>query len=201
MSPEQITAVLLASIFIFGCNLFWRSWLSHKKNADENKNEIIKKEIENKTIEKMSQMHYEVVKLIKDTEKEILSDLSNIDNKLEYQDEEYTREDFIKIRKEKYPNKKAEPKSKTLKGEYVVAQISTIEPHFIIIKNNDGNQIKVSYGEDLLSEMQDFKSRFKQAIENEGKIFYIEAKYFEKNGKGDHYNLYRIDEQLKGDRQ
>ena len=66
--------------------------------------------------------------------------------------------------------------TKTIKGNFKIIQIN-IKQLFIIVEDTNNKMKKIHYHNDLLSDLQKYKDRFKQAIDEEGKEFYIEATY------------------------
>ena len=86
-----------------------------------------------------------------------------------------------------------EKKVKSINGNFKVTQIN-IKRHYIIIEDDNDKPNKILYDDDLFGQMRSFKQKFKQAIDDEGKLFYIEASFIEKNGKKGDLILNKIEE-------
>lgn len=142
---------------------------------------IYDKKIIEEAIDKLSKTDDKLTDILETTQKVFLESIADIDNSVEYQGIEYTQDDLKEIIKEKYHNKPVNKQIKTIEGIFVVTQIN-IKKHYIIIENNNDIQ-RILYADDLVSSMQQFKKHFKQAIDDEGKQFYIKAVYVVQNNK------------------
>lgn len=142
---------------------------------------IYDKKIIEEAIDKLSKTDDKLTDILETTQKVFLESIADIDNSVEYQGIEYTQDDLKEIIKEKYHNKPVDKQIKTIEGIFVVTQIN-IKKHYIIIENNNDIQ-RILYADDLVSSMQQFKKHFKQAIDDEGKQFYIKAVYVVQNNK------------------
>lgn len=176
MIPEKHRlAALIAVLIAIAGPWCYDSYLDTVK--ENNKNNIIIS-----AQEKLAESNSALVDIIKDNEKETLSDLQEVDSEVFFQGQKLTSEEIKEIRKKKYPKEKYEKEAKILEGDFMVTQIN-IKKHYIIIEDNDGKIEKILYADDLISSMQDFKQKFKQAIDDEGQKFKIKAYYPETNGK------------------
>ena len=127
------------------------------------------------------------------TEKNILNELPEIDDSVTYQGTTYSADDLKKIKDAKYPKTKHEKELKSLKGNFTVTQIN-IKKHYIYIEDENEEPQKILYNDDLVDNMQGFKDKFKKAIDDEGKVFYIKAGYLIENNRSKDLILYSIQE-------
>lgn len=176
MIPEnqRIWAVLAFLIAIAGpwC---YHEYLEYSQQQTESK-------ILDNAINKLEESNKMLADIIKNYEKDTLTNLKEIDTEIKFQGNKFTSEDIQKIQRLRFPRQHHEKSAKILEGHFMVTQIN-IKQHYIIIENNENKVEKILYADDLISCMQDFKNQFKQAIDNEGKMFKIKAYYPEKNGK------------------
>jgi hypothetical protein len=116
-----------------------------------------------------------IINLIENTDKTNLSLLEEYD-KISINGQEFNSNDIKEIRLKKYPKKPVNKETKTIKGNFKIIQIN-IKQLFIIVEDINNKMKKIHYHNDLLSDLQKYKERFKEAIDEEGKEFYIEATY------------------------
>ena len=116
-----------------------------------------------------------IINLIENTDKTNLSLLEEYD-KISINGQEFNSNNIKEIRLKKYPKKLINKEVKTIKGNFKIIQIN-IKQLFIIVEDTNNKMKKIYYHNDLLSDLQKYKDRFKQAIDEEGKEFYIEATY------------------------
>ena len=116
-----------------------------------------------------------IINLIENTDKTSLSLLEEYD-KISINGQEFNSNDIKEIRLKKYPKKPINKEVKTIKGNFKIIQIN-IKQLFIIVEDTNNKMKKIYYHNDLLSDLQKYKERFKEAIDEEGKEFYIEATY------------------------
>ena len=183
MIPEQqrICVIVTFLLCFFGWLVFKRYMEYREKKLDNEKTKDNYNLINN-AIDKLSLANSKLAEIVKEYEKENLNNLEEIDTSITYQGEKYTSEEIREIKKIRFPRKPSEePEAKQLRGNYRVVSIN-LEQKYINIKKDDDIE-RVYYAEDLLNVIENFKAQFKEAIDNEGKIFYIEAGYSIKNGK------------------
>ena len=96
----------------------------------------------------------------------------NVNNKI------FTSEEIEKIKNSRYPKEKKDKKLVSIKGNFIVTQINIKNQYIIVENKNNDDLMRIYYCTDLIGAMQGFKDKFKQAIDDEGKEFYIEASYF-----------------------
>ena len=180
MIPDaQRVYVAISLIIAFFGYMSYRRYLDYKEKHDV---ETERTKLFGQAIDKLGQANTRLAGLVTDYEKDNLSCLAEVDEEVEYQGVKYTSEEIRNIKRFRFPRKSIEiPEARRLEGNYRVISIN-LEQKFINIKNGDDVE-RVYYAEDLLNVMQNFKAQFKDAIDNEGKIFYIEAGYMVRNGK------------------
>lgn len=175
MIPEEYRAcVFIVFMLLVFFTYNYNKHLKHKETMRD-------KDFVQDAMNKLSQKDDKLIEILEQTDKAILDTISNIDDTVEYQGEQYTKEDLKELRKIKYPRKSIPKKVEAIEGNFIVTQIN-IKRHYIMIENNEEVQ-KILYADDLIANMQDFKTRFKQAIDDEGKIFYIKASRVVQNKK------------------
>lgn len=176
MIPEKHRlAALIAVLIAIAGPWCYDSYLDTVK--EDNKNAVILS-----AQDKLAEANSALVDIIKDSEKENLANLQEVDSEVVFQGQKLTSDEIKTISKKKYPREKHEKEAKILEGNFTVTQIN-IKKHYIIIEDDNGNIEKILYADDLISCMQDFKQKFKQAIDDEGQKFKIKAYYPEANGK------------------
>lgn len=187
MIPEDQRGIVLI-VFI----IFFFGYKAYSKYSDNKKEQKEKELIEN-AMDKIASKDDGLIEILKNTEKNLLNTLPDIDSSIEYQGEIYTSEDFKKIKNAKYPRIKSEKKLASLEGNFVVTQIN-IKKHYILIEDENEEPKKILYNDDLVAGMQGFKDKFKEAIDEEGKVFYIRAGYVTQNNHPKDLCLYDIQE-------
>lgn len=187
MIPEsQRAKVFIACILFFFSYLGYSKYIDYQKNRDDNS-------LMERVAEKLATKDAQLLEIIKNSEKPILNTLPEIDETLVYQGTSYDSEDFKKIKNAKYPRIRSEKKLASLEGNFVVTQIN-IKKHYILIEDENEEPKKILYNDDLVAGMQGFKDKFKEAIDEEGKVFYIRAGYITQNNHPKDLCLYDIQE-------
>lgn len=179
MVPEkQRATILIVLILALTCGYSLKQYLNHEERMTEIN-------LVNNAMNKVSETNKDLVELANESRKNLINILPTIDDEVEFQGENYTQEDFKTIRKTLYPRKPTEKRVETISGDYKVIEIN-IKKHYVSIENQNGETTRILYSDDLVSNMEDFRTRFKQAIDDEGKIFHIKASRIVKdNKKGD----------------
>ena len=190
MLPEKDRLTFLIAILITFCFYYF---IGYKNNELEYNEKIKDKEIILKAMDKLSNDdNNNLINIIKQMDKNNLNELE-YNEKITINEQDFTKNDISNIKMEKYPKQKIEKKVKTIKGNFKVIQIN-MKKHFIVIENDNEEMEKIFYDDNLFSRMQSFKEKFKQAIDDEGKIFYIEASFFENGNKKRDLILGKIEE-------
>ena len=186
MPPEYTTLIIITVIIYFLIN----KYLDNKKFNDKEEKELEEQELYadviNNAINKLAENS--LSSIIKEADKNNLRYLGEYE-RININGIEYTQEEINKIKSIRHPKEHKEEVIKTIKGNFKIIQIN-IKNKYIIVENNEGNINKIYYIEDLVSIIEDYKNKFKQAIDEEGKEFYIEATYFNKK----QVTLYKIEE-------
>lgn len=176
MVPENMRGwVIITLIICFFGNAIFKRWQEQKdKDGD--------KDLVRAAIDKLGESNSRMADLVRDYERSSFSNLEDFGDDITFQGENYTYDELKEIRRKRFPRKKAtKPEAKRIDGIYRVVSIN-LEQKFINIKNGDDVE-KVFYDAGLLGLMQDFKAKFKVAIDNEGRLFNIKAGYTVRNGK------------------
>lgn len=177
---DRIKAVY-AIVVVIICGFGYATYSAHLNHHEH----MADKDITALAIEKMAESNDKTMEqfagIINNYEKDTLSNLEEF-GEVDYQGETYTSDEIKEIRKKKFPRKNGQVEAKVLEGDFKVINIS-LEPSYIRIKNKANIEEKVFYRNDLIAEMQGFRERFKEAIDNGGQLFHIKAGYVEKNGK------------------
>ncbi len=176
MVPENMRGwVIITLIICFFGNAIFKRWQEQKdKDGD--------KDLVRAAIDKLGESNSRMADLVRDYERSSFSNLEDFGDDITFQGENYTYDELKEMRRKRFPRKKAaKPEAKRIDGIYRVVSIN-LEQKFINIKNGDDVE-KVFYDAGLLGLMQDFKAKFKVAIDNEGRLFNIKAGYTVRNGK------------------
>lgn len=203
MIPEDDRSLCFIVLIIFVTGFFsWSKYLKYKTEKNRNdldaKNESEKNNIINNAINKISEMNEKLFEIIKENEINNINALKDLDNKIEIQGIEYTKEDLEHIKKiknkEKIFKKKKEEKSlEVINGYYKIITIDN-ENNNIILENVDGgNDIKKVYyipDGDLFNKIEEIK----KSVGNSSKIFKIKIKAVKKEEKIDTLILENIEE-------
>ena len=175
MPPKYVFVII---ILILSC-------ICYCKRLEYDKQKLYA-EIINNAINKLAENS--LSSIIKETDKNNLKYLGEYE-RVNINGIEYTQEEINKIKSIRYPKEHKEEVIKTIKGNFKIIQIN-IKNKYIIVEDDTEHYNKIYYNDDLLSIIQDYKNKFKQAIDEEGKEFYIEATYFNKK----QITLYKIEE-------
>ena len=171
--PKMDRSTVIIIMIIACCFCFFK-YLNFSKDIKE-------EDIKKFAIEKLyqlainSQEQNSIINLIENTDKTNLSLLEEYD-KISINGQEFNSNDIKEMRLKKYPKKLINKEVKTIKGNFKIIQIN-IKQLFIIVEDTNNKMKKIHYHNDLLSDLQKYKERFKEAIDEEGKEFYIEATY------------------------
>lgn len=154
------------------------------KDDNDNKAEIIKA-----AIAKLGQKDPVLVKIVNETDEQIITNLSEVDEKVEVQGQEFTSQELKVIKKNKYPKtKSSKPEITTIKGNYKIIAVD-LKNSYITVEGSDNNDdvpMRIYYERNtLLSYMQNLKEQLKNAIDDENNIFFIEASIVKQNRKAD----------------
>ena len=201
MIPENQRAfVLIAIILIIFGYLAYNKFINYKKFKEEkdslNEQNKSKDEIIKLAMDKLEEENEILANIVVETEKDALNNLSNIGSDVEYQGQQLSAENINQIKKERFPTAKQEPKANHISGNYRIVAINLKQNNIIVdpINSQDSQPLKLYYdNNDLLAYMQNLKEKLKTAIDNEEKVFNIEAIRSE-NGNKIMYSLYSIKE-------
>lgn len=183
MIPEEKRPiVVIAFIICFVFVVCFTEYMNHLDKQIDSKTIQMQNKIIDKAMDKLSENHKDIARIIEEYHKEILSSLETIDTNITYNGNEYTPQEIKDIKKMRFPKKVKLPiQVNTIKGQFRVTAIN-LEDKYIVIKKDNNEVETVYYADDLVSAIEDFKIRFKEAIDNEGQFFYIEASCIVKNG-------------------
>lgn len=188
MLPEKHrAAALVAILFVVFGYLSWDRYLEYKEKMETPPAFEL-------AIEKMHEQNSALTEIISKHEKSLLTELGEVDKEVEFQDESFSQDELQSIKRNKYPKKQIKEIS-NLKGVFTINDINIKDNYLIVEENASSDPIKIYYSsEDLLAQMQDIKNHLKDAIDNEGKRFSIEATIVKKNKKVDTRALIKISE-------
>jgi len=175
MIPEkQRGIVAVAIVLIFFGYMSFSKFLDYKESV---KSIETISNLQSAAIEKMSENNKDLVKIITDNEKENLSTLSKIDNKVQINEQEYTSEELKEIKNKKFPRKKDEKSVSTMRGVFHISNIKLADGSIVVENENEG-KITILYDvedDNLLSYISNIKEHLKKAVDNEKKLFEISA--------------------------
>lgn len=198
---EQRGYVLVAIILIVFGYVAYTKYLTYKQQKNDANNlkdeRKSKDEIIQSAIDKLSESNKSLAEIVHDTEKDTLSNLSAIGGDVEYQGQTLSSSAIEQIKRRKFPTvKKEEPKANQIVGNYRIISINLKQNNIVVdpVSGSTDQPLKLYYDNDyLLTYMQNLKEQLKNAIDNEEKIFHIEAIRSE-NGNKIMYSLYAISE-------
>lgn len=193
--------VLVAIILIVFGYLAYIKHLAYKQQKNDADNLQEERKSKDKIIElamdKLSESNKNLAEIVRDTEKDTLSNLSAIGGDVEYQGQPLSSPMIEQIRRWRFPTiKKEEPKANQIVGNYRIISINLKQNNIVVdpVAGTTDQPLKLYYDNDyLLTYMQNLKEQLKNAIDNEEKIFHIEAIRSE-NGNKIMYSLYAISE-------
>lgn len=152
------------------------------KDDNDKRAEIIKA-----AIAKLGQKDPILVKIVNETDEQIIANLSEVDEKVEIQGQVFTTQELKLIKKNKYPkNKVSKTEITSIKGNYKIIAVDLKNNYLTVegIGNNDDITMRIYYERNtLLSYMQNLKEQLKNAIDDENNIFFIEASIVKQNRK------------------
>lgn len=198
---EQRGYVLVAIILIVFGYVAYAKYLTYKQQKNDANNlkdeRKSKDEIIQSAIDKLSESNKSLAEIVHDTEKDTLSNLSAIGGEIEYQGQTLSSSAIEQIKRRRFPTaKKEEPKANQINGNYRIISINLKQNNIVVdpVSASTDQPLKLYYDNDyLLTYMQNLKEQLKNAIDNEEKIFHIEAIRSE-NGNKIMYSLYAISE-------
>lgn len=174
MLPEKDRPKVLVAIVIAICFCFFIEFQNNKLEQEERLND---KKIISIAMDKLSNDNDNLVTIIKQMDKNNLNNLAEYEN-INVNNKIFTSEEIEKIKNSRYPKEKKDKKLVSIKGNFIVTQINIKNQYIIVENKNNDDLMRIYYCTDLIGAMQGFKDKFKQAIDDEGKEFYIEASYF-----------------------
>jgi len=191
MIPEKQRALVLVSIA--GLIVGYLSWAAYLEYDEKTQGY----EVVEKAIDKLAEANKEMADIIRDTEKKTLKNLSEMDDEVEFQGETFTPDELKEIKKKKFPRKQ-EKEIQTLKGNFIISRIDLKSNYLVVEEYLSDATHKIYYDtEDMLSYMQSLREQLHKAIDDETRVFSIEAVMVKKNGKIDTLVLRKIEEKEK----